>query len=283
VETRRIAHISDVHFGHIDSPGVVDALVEEINAGQHHLVVVSGDLTQRARRRQFRVARAFLDRFRSPVLVVPGNHDVRAWWHHPVQRVFHHAARFHRFITPDETPAFGDDQIAVFGLDSSHGLTIKGGKIRPRHLLEMEAFFATRPADAFRVLVLHHHLLWLKALGPHDVARNARIALMAARRAGVDLVLCGHLHTSHVAHVEVVPPTAADPGQKLVVATAGTATSSRGRGADRQVNFYNAITIVSTRFTIEERRFDAATQAFETVRVTEFERARQGATSEDRE
>jgi 3',5'-cyclic AMP phosphodiesterase CpdA len=136
----------------------------------------------------------------------------------------------------------------------------------------MEAFFMSRPAGAFRVLVLHHHLLWLKALGQHDVARNARMALMAARRAGVDLVLCGHLHTSHVAHVEVVPPTPADPGHKLVVASAGTATSSRGRGVDREVNFYNAILIDAGRFTIEERRFDLATQAFGTVRVTEFER-----------
>lgn len=271
--TRRIAHLSDVHFGHIEHLGVVDALVDEINAEPRDLVVVSGDLTQRARTRQFREAREFLNRFKWPVLVVPGNHDVRAWWHHPIERVFRHAARFHRFITPDETPVFADEALAVFGLDSSHGLTIKGGKIRPRHLLEMEAFFEARPASAFRVLVLHHHLLRLEALGPHDVARNARMALMAARRAGVDLVLCGHLHTSHVAHVEVVRPSAADPGHKLVVAAAGTATSSRGRGADREVNFYNAITVESARFLIEERRFKIDSGTFESVRTREFARA----------
>ncbi len=271
--TRRIAHLSDIHFGHIDEPGVVDALVEEINDEPRHLVVVSGDLTQRARTRQFREARAFLDRFKWPVLVVPGNHDVRAWWHHPVERVFQPAARFHRFITRDETPAFADAELAVFGLDSSHGLTIKGGKIRPRHLLEMETFFEARPSDAFRILVLHHHLLRLQALGPHDVARNARMALLAARRAGVDLVLCGHLHTSHVAHVEVVPPSGADPGHKLVVAAAGTATSSRGRGADRQVNFYNDITVERERFTISERRFAPDTGAFTLERTAEFTRA----------
>lgn len=269
---RRIAHLSDIHFGHIEQPGVVDAVVAEINAHPPDLVVLSGDLTQRARIGQFKEAREFIDRIATPVLAVPGNHDVRAWWHHPVERVFRHAARFHRYIDPEETPCFTADGLAVFGLDSSHGLTIKGGMVRTRHLLEMEAFFQrAAPAD-FRVLVLHHHLLRLKALGAHDVARNARMALMAARRAGVDVVLCGHLHTSHVAHVEVAPPTASDPGHRLVVAAAGTATSSRGRGADRLVNFYNEIEIYGDRFTVAERRYDAEEGAFALERTSEFQR-----------
>jgi 3',5'-cyclic AMP phosphodiesterase CpdA len=277
---RRLAHLSDVHFGKIANPGVVDALVEEANAQPLDLVVVSGDLTQRARTEQFRQARAFLDRFRAPVLVVPGNHDVRAWWHNPVRRVFSHASRFRHHITPDETPAFAVDGLAVFGLDSSHGLTIKGGKVRRRHLVEMEAFFENQPPGAFRVLVLHHHLLRLKAIGQHDLARNARAALEAARRSGVELVLCGHLHTSHVAHVEVAPPSPADPhGHKVVVASAGTATSSRGRGADREVNFYNWIAVEPGRFTIEERRFDPAAGAFAPVRTASFAREARGATA----
>jgi 3',5'-cyclic AMP phosphodiesterase CpdA len=270
VAPRRIAHVSDLHFGHIEQPGVVDTLADELNASPFDLVVVSGDLTQRAKRSQFKEARAFLDRLKWPQLVVPGNHDVRAWWHHPVERVFRHAARFHAHITPEETPAFAIPGLAVFGLDSSHGLTIKGGKIRLRHLLEMEAFFEAQPAGTFRVLVLHHHLLLLKALGQHDVARNARMALLAARRASVDLVLCGHLHTSHVAHVDVVPPSAKDPGHKLVVATAGTATSSRGRGPDRLVNFYNVVEIHGDRFTVEERRYDSAAGVFHPVRAISF-------------
>ena len=270
---KRLAHLSDVHFGKIAHPEVVDALVAEVNAADMDLVVVSGDLTQRARTHQFEAAKAMLDSFTAPVLVVPGNHDVRAWWHNPIERVFQSSSRFARFITDDLTPSVTQPGLAAFGLNSAHGLTIKGGKIRKGDLRAMQDYFARQPPDTFRVLVLHHHLLRLEALGGHDVAQGAREALEAAAACGVNLILCGHLHTSHVAHVEVVPPSVAAPdGHRLVVASAGTATSSRGRGEDRAVNFYNWITVEADLFAIEERRFDPAEERFVPVRTTAFER-----------
>ncbi len=263
----RLAHLSDVHFGKIAHPGVVDALVADVNAAGVALVVVSGDLTQRARPREYADARALLARFDAPVLVVPGNHDVRAWWHNPVERVLAPTERFRREICPERTPTFTAPGLSVFGLDSAHGLTVKGGLIRPNDLGTMEAFFASRPPADLRVLVLHHHLLRLQALGEHDVTRRASLALDACARAGVDLVLCGHLHRSHVAAVE------APPGHTIVVATAGTATSSRGRGDNAGVNLYNWIVADEpTRFTVHERRFDAAAGAFGPNRDVTFER-----------
>lgn len=271
-----IAHLSDVHFGRIADERVVDALVDEINAHPFGLVVVSGDLTQRATTAQFTAARAMLDRFMAPVIVVPGNHDVRAWWHNPAERVFRSTRRFRRFITPDRTPSFVSDSgdVVAFGFNSAHGMTIKGGRIRSEDLVAMETFFAAQPAHAFRVLVLHHHLLRLESLGDHDVSRGAAQARAAAQRAGVDLVLCGHLHRSHVATVEIAPPSAEAPdGHRLVIASAGTATSSRGRGDDRAVNLYNWIGVGRDHFSVTERRFDPGTGTFEAFRTAEFARA----------
>jgi 3',5'-cyclic AMP phosphodiesterase CpdA len=268
----RLAHLSDIHFGKIAHPAIVDAIVEDVNAEAFDLVVVSGDLTQRARRREFAQARGMLERFAAPVLVVPGNHDVRAWWHQPFDRVFRSAHRFRKYLSDDLTPSFSAPGLAVFGLDSSHGLTIKGGKIRQRHLDAMEAFFAQQASGAFRVLVLHHHLLRLEALGGHDVARGARSALEAAEQAEVDLVLCGHLHRSHVANVELAPKMAGGEGRRLVVASAGTATSSRGRAENKATNFYNWIRVEPDRFLVAERRFDTRATAFEEERITTFDR-----------
>ena len=92
---RRIAHLSDIHFGRVDEQ-VVARAVEKINELEPDLVVVSGDLTQRARTREFAAARDFLDSLPKPQLVVPGNHDV------PLYNVFDRFARplekFQRFI-----------------------------------------------------------------------------------------------------------------------------------------------------------------------------------------
>ena len=72
---KKIVHLSDLHFGRID-PALVEPLAEAVNETAPTLVVVSGDLTQRARSQQFKEAREFLDRLPRPQVVVPGNHDV---------------------------------------------------------------------------------------------------------------------------------------------------------------------------------------------------------------
>ena len=265
-----IAHASDIHFGKIAHPGVVDALVHDVNAEGADLVALSGDLTQRARTKEFEAAKAMIDAFEPPVLVVPGNHDVRAWWHNPFERIFQSAKSFRKHIGDETTPQFVYEGLAAFGLNSAHGLTIKGGKIRPRHLQRMRHFFAARPAGTFNVVVVHHHLTALRELGPHDVAHGAASALRVAGECSVDLVLCGHLHRSYVGHVE----TDVELGQRIVIASAGTATSSRGRGDNRDVNFYNHVCVWPDHFVVEERRFEPEGGRFVAERSTRFERQR---------
>ncbi|MEO0560122.1 MAG: hypothetical protein AAF170_18290 [Bacteroidota bacterium] len=137
----------------------------------------------------------------------------------------------------------------------------------------MEAFFAKQPESAFRVLVLHHHLTRLEALGNHDVSRGAHRALDAARRARIDLVLCGHLHRSHVQPIELVPRSADDPGShRMVIASAGTATSNRGRGDNANVNFYNWIAIGESSFQVEERLFVPEREVFDRMDRVVFDR-----------
>ncbi len=261
----RIAHVSDIHFGKITHPQIVDLLVEEINAFGPTVVVVSGDLTQRARDREFTAAKKMLDRFEAPIIVVPGNHDVYPWWN-PVKRVFLPLRRYRRFITRDLTPSFEAPGLAVLGVNSAHGRTSKGGRLGkvPRGVIR--PFFAPKPEGTFKVLVLHHHLTRIAALEKHDVARRASRTLRYAQEVGVDLILCGHLHVSHVEAVE------AEGAPRLVVASAGTATSTRGRGTNRGFNFYNQIRIAPDVFEVEERQFNPTAARFERARLTRFDR-----------
>ena len=263
----KIAHISDVHFGRIAYPEVVPALVEEINAAGVELVAVSGDLTQRARRRQFEAAVAMIEQFEAPTLVVPGNHDVYAWWHRPIKRVFRPLSRYRRYFGDDLAPTFERDGLAVLGLNSAHGRTIKGGRIGDSARARVRSFFKNAAPEAFKVLVLHHHLTAIQALGPHDVARKARQTLTVAAEVGVELVLCGHLHVSHVEPVEVAPA-----GHRLVIASAGTATSNRGRAAHRDTNFFNLVEVAPASFCIHERRYDPDVHRFVEHATLEFDR-----------
>lgn len=262
----RIAHLSDIHFGRIAYPEIVGLLVGEVNAAEVDLVAVSGDLTQRARRHQFTAAVEMLKSFEAPVLVVPGNHDVYPWWR-PISRLAFPLGRYKRYVSRDLLPTFEMEGLSVLGINSAHGRTVKGGQIRKREREAIREFFSSRDASIFKVLVVHHHITRIQALGPHDVVSQAREALEVASASGVDLILCGHLHVSHVEPLSVVPEN-----HRIVVVSAGTATSNRGRGTNRHTNFYNMIEIDDEAFTIEERKFDPEARRFVTHATTRFAR-----------
>lgn len=264
-----IAHCSDIHFGKIAHADVVPALVDDINTHEVDLVAVSGDLTQRARTGEFQAAVAMMEQFEAPTLVVPGNHDVYPWWH-PLKRLTAPLRRYRRLVQRDLAPTHVEPDVAVLGLSSPHGATVKSGRLRARELDTMRTFFEAQ-STRFRVLVVHHHLTRLEQLGRHDVIGNADEALTAAAESHVDLMLCGHLHISHVEPVDIVSDRGA-AHHRMVVASAGTATSSRGRQSNRGVNFYNVIRIRPDTFSIEERRYQPDATAFAGAGSTSFER-----------
>ena len=72
----RCVAVSDTHFG-TERPEVVEALADLAAQLKPDLIVLSGDLTQRAREPEFAAYRAFVARLLpAPCLVVPGNHDI---------------------------------------------------------------------------------------------------------------------------------------------------------------------------------------------------------------
>jgi 3',5'-cyclic AMP phosphodiesterase CpdA len=232
---RTIAQISDLHFG-AHEPAVVAHLHAALAAIRPDLVVVSGDLTQRARKEQFAEAALFLDRLEADglrLLVVPGNHDVPL--HKPFARLFWPLRRYHRFITRNRSCWYADAEIAVLGLASAHGLTIKDGRLSPVQVRAIGNHFADAPEAATRILVTHHPLVPL----PRDAAgeiepalHGARRALAAVKIAGVHLMLAGHHHTQGIG---IAGPTLSIDPQVMVV-QAGTATSWRRRGTPNSFN-----------------------------------------------
>jgi 3',5'-cyclic AMP phosphodiesterase CpdA len=230
----RLAHISDLHFGALDR-AMLEALVADLLAFSPDVLVVTGDLTQRARRREFEEARGFLDSLPWPKTIVCGNHDIAPWFS-PLERALAPYGRFRRHIGSEAPAPVESDGIVVIGLNSAdRWRLIEGGVSRDelaRVLVE-----ARRHKRALCVVAAHHPLVETDVRPLRNRVRRHRSLDEVFDQAGVDLVLTGHLHESF--HGPAVVRTTVVERHVLVV-QASTATSWRLRG---HRNAWNAITI----------------------------------------
>jgi 3',5'-cyclic AMP phosphodiesterase CpdA len=257
---RRIAHLSDLHFG-TEVPAVLEQLGRSVRAFDPHLVVVTGDLTQRARDRQFQNARRFLDTLPSPQLIVPGNHDI-APLYRPLQRLLSPYAGYHRFITAELDGAFYDDELLVMALSSVQPLRWKEGTISERQLGWI-AEYAQRFPTQLRILAAHHPLVEAHTERPTRRLRRHSALLSVLDSADIAVCLSGHLHQSF-SGLAVTPLD--DAGSVLAV-HASTATSTRLRGHQ---NAYNQLTLDGIRLRVDAVAFDGA--KFQRLASSAYER-----------
>lgn len=216
-----LAHISDTHFGTEDPP-VCAALRASLLAAAPDLVVLSGDVTQRARRAQFRAARAFIDSLAPlTVMALPGNHDLPLFdW---AARLLVPFGEYRRAIAHQLAPTRTAAGFAVVGVNSTRLLRHKHGAL-PADVVEGVAQrLAALAAPAFRVVALHHPLEIVADADRRNRVRGAEAALAAWTAAGADLFLGGHIHLPYC-----VP--AGPAAARAVALQAGTAVSTRRRG-----------------------------------------------------
>jgi len=254
---RHLLHISDVHFGPPHRPDLAEKVLEFAERHKPDVVVLSGDLTQRAKPRQFQEARKFVDRFAVPVVVVPGNHDV------PLYRLLERSMRpFHAYqkhFARELEPTWRDDELLIVGINTAHGWTLKEGRVVLKRLREVVEIIGSAPAELFKVIVAHHHLTPPPRFGTQTVARNAFQAISAFSEAGVDLVLSGHQHQTYVTSSEEFYPSGRAP---VIILHAGTTTSSRGRGSEVDKNTFNWITVDERSQRMSHYHWDASLSEF---------------------
>ena len=235
---RHLLHISDVHFGPPHRPELAEKVLAFAALHRPDAVVLSGDLTQRAKARQFQEARRFVDRLPAPTLVVPGNHDV------PLYRVWERSLSpfraYQKHFAPELEPIWRDDELLLVGINTAHGWTLKEGRVSLSRLRQVAEIISAAPASLFKVVVAHHHLTPPPRFGTQTVARNAFQAIAAFSEAGVDMVLSGHQHQTYVATSEEFYPSGRAP---VIILHAGTTTSSRGRGSELDKNTFNWIRV----------------------------------------
>ncbi len=254
---RHLLHISDVHFGPPHRPELAEKVLSFAAQRRPDAVVLSGDLTQRAKPSQFQEARRFVDRLAAPVLVVPGNHDVplyRFW-----ERTLAPFAAYQRHFARELEPTWRDDELLLVGINTAHGWTLKEGRVRLHRLHELAQLIEAAPPSLFKVVVAHHHMTPPPRFGTQTVASNAREAIATFSTAGVDLVLSGHQHQTYVATSEEFYPSGRPP---VIILHAGTTTSSRGRGSELDRNTFNWIRVDERSLRVSHYHFEPLLDEF---------------------
>jgi 3',5'-cyclic AMP phosphodiesterase CpdA len=260
---RTLLHLSDLHFGRTN-PATLGPLLSFARELAPNVVLVSGDLTQRARAWQFREAAEFLGALPKPQIVVPGNHDV------PLYNVLDRFARpltnYRRYVTTDLQPFYRDDEIAVIGINTARSLTFKRGRINERQITKVREQLSALPNETIRVIVTHHPFDLPEGGADIDLVGRARLAMETFVACGADVIASGHLHVFHTGHTAIRYRI---PGRSALVVQAGTATSTRERG---EPNSFNVLRIDPPRISVERRAFEEKSRRFVPAASEVFER-----------
>lgn len=239
---KRIIHISDLHFG-TERPGILSILTQDIKAQHPELIIVSGDLTQRARKQQYINARQFLcDLSHCKILCVPGNHDISLYnW---AERFLYPYRKYNHYIKNEFLSIYEDDDMAVVGINSVTPFKAMSGYVTDKQLSAVSDFFNKRASAKYKLVVMHHNLIRSER---HKVINESEKIIKHFAACHVNLILAGHIHAAHLEHLE-----RSHFSHPMYIVTAGTAISTR----TIEPNSYNIITLDNQKLTVIVREFN---------------------------
>lgn len=227
-----LLQVSDPHFG-TEQPAVVEALVRLAQAERPELLVMSGDITQRARTAQFCAAREFVNRLGiAHRLVIPGNHDIPLF--NLAQRAFAPYANHVRAFGDELEPVYESTSMLVLGVNTTRAHRHKNGEVSLEQVHRVAQRLHHAQEQQLRVVVVHQPAAVLRAQDEHDRLRGHAHAVASWARAGADMVMGGHIHLPYL-----LPLHELNGGlpRRLWAVQAGTAVSHRVReGVANSVN-----------------------------------------------
>ena len=190
----RLFHVSDLHFGREDKEAVA-WFAETVRAEKPDAVICTGDLTMRARAREFEAAARYLEALPVPLTVEPGNHDLP--YFNPFDRFFRpyrHYGRVERAVEkPLDLPG-----VTVVPLKTTARFQWRHnwswGVVGRRSLDRALALLKEVGDDHMKIVACHHPLVDKQGLESSGRTLHGRRALQALAEAGADAVLSGHVH-----------------------------------------------------------------------------------------
>jgi len=225
-----LIHISDLHFGR-EVPKVIHGLKACLDDLKPDQIIISGDLTQRARHSEFENAATFLNSLNTPFFIVPGNHDLSA--HRLIERFAYPWRKWKTYIHPSLEPTYSNEKYLAVGLNTARRMgwymDWSRGRINQQQVTSTIKHLEKAAEDQLRLLVAHHPF-WLPAVYEcRHLIGGRDNALPQLSRHGLDIIMSGHVHMSYAEVVDGV-----------IISHAGTTLSDRL--IPEQPNSFNRIT-----------------------------------------
>ena len=228
----RLLQISDMHFG-TEQPEVMAALLALSNDKKPNALVVSGDITQRARAEQFSRARVFCDSLKIAQMVsLPGNHDIPLF--NLFARVLHPYAAYQKAFGQALEPELITPTLCLVTVNTTRWWRHKNGEVSAAQIDRVCQQLSRATPQQLRVVVVHQPVHVLRPQDEHDRLRGWEPAVRAWAAAGADIVMGGHIHLPYVCELS---PHVSGLKRRMWCIQAGTAVSSRiRREAPNSVN-----------------------------------------------
>jgi len=221
---KAVLHISDLHYG-TERPMVVKALERLVHAQAPAMVILSGDITQRARRAEFAAAGALMERLAVPArLILPGNHDIPLF--DLATRFFRPYSRYQRVFGPELEPVHESRDVLAIGVRTTRRYRHIEGEVSARQVEQVARRLRQAGPDQLRIVVTHQPVHVLHAADKEHLLRGHERAVEAWAQAGADLILGGHIHRPFMCGLHEHLPNLR---RRVWALQAGTAVSSRVR------------------------------------------------------
>jgi 3',5'-cyclic AMP phosphodiesterase CpdA len=245
-------------------------LIDLIKSLKPDVIVISGDITMRARKNEFIAAKAFLDRLPFPQIIVPGNHDIPLY--NVYSRFFQALKKYKHYITEDLEPVYKDESMVIYGLNTARSFALVRGRVDLSQIKKICAEFDKLPREVLRVVVTHHPFDLPENFRAHNLQWKPALAMGMLINSKVDIFLGGHTHKSLVDHV---PSLAKSLGYDPLIIQAGTSTSVRTR-REAFNNSFNIIHVDYPEMQIENYFWDKENKVFSPNIIKNFTHTEKG-------